>query len=81
MREGQPSRTALIDRVVVNGLERGVAQVAAIAAGYDGRALRYAKPGVRRFEVDHPATQADKRERLNRLHVETSPIAACGNST
>ncbi len=71
-------RTAFFDRVVVNGLERGVTQVAAIGAGYDGRALRYAKPGVRWFEVDHPATQADKRQRLDRLQVDTSAVAFVG---
>jgi methyltransferase (TIGR00027 family) len=68
-------RTAFFDRVVVNGLGRGVAQVAAIGAGYDGRALRYAKPGVRWFELDHPVTQADKRLRLDRLQIDATPIA------
>lgn len=50
-------RTSFFDRVVLNALNRGTTQVAAIGAGYDGRALRYAKPGVRWFEVDHPVTQ------------------------
>lgn len=67
-------RTAFFDRVVVNALERDVAQVAAIGAGYDGRALRYARPGVRWFEVDHPATQRDKRARLQRLGAGTAHI-------
>lgn len=61
------ARTAFFDRVVVGALGRGVGQVVAGAAGYDGRAFRYAKPGVGWFEVDHPATQRDKRERLQRL--------------
>ena len=68
------ARTAFFDRVVVNGLERDVTQVACIGAGYDGRPLRYAKSGVRWFEVDHPATQADKRLRLKRLKIEVSHI-------
>lgn len=68
------ARTAFFDRVVVNALERNVAQVAAIGAGYDGRALRYAKPGVRWFEVDHPATQRDKRARLERLAIDTGHV-------
>ena len=63
------ARTAFFDRVVVGALERGLAQVVVVGAGYDGRALRYAKPGVRWFEVDHPATHADKRERLERLDI------------
>ena len=51
-------RTAFFDRVVVNALARNVLQVATIGAGYDGRSLRYAKPGVRWFEVDHPPLSA-----------------------
>jgi methyltransferase (TIGR00027 family) len=67
MHEYLRARTAFFDRVVVTALDRGVKQVVIGGAGYDGRALRYARPGVRWFEVDHPATQADKRERIARL--------------
>ncbi len=67
-------RTAFFDRVVVRALERGTSQVLSVAAGYDGRALRYAKPGVRWFEVDLPDTQGDKLARLQRLGVETTAI-------
>jgi hypothetical protein len=49
---------------VVAAIDRGVRQVVVGAAGYDGRAFRYAKPGARWFEVDHPATQRDKLARL-----------------
>ena len=65
-------RTSFFDRVVVAAIGRGVRQIVVGAAGYDGRALRYAKPGVRWFEVDHPATQRDKRDRLARLGI-TAP--------
>ena len=68
------ARTAFFDRVVVTALERGVTQVVVVAAGYDARALRYAKPGVTWFELDHPATQADKRERLGRLGIDAPDI-------
>ena len=68
------ARTAFFDRVVVNSVEAGVRQVVAGAAGYDGRAFRYAKRGVRWFEVDHPATQADKMERIARLRLDTRHI-------
>jgi methyltransferase (TIGR00027 family) len=68
-------RTAFFDRVVVSSLDRRVRQVVVGAAGYDGRAFRYAKPGVRWFEVDHPATQADKLARIARLGLDTSHIA------
>ena len=69
------ARTAFFDRVVVSSLDRRVRQVVVGAAGYDGRAFRYAKPGVRWFEVDHPATQADKLARIARLGLDTSHIA------
>ena len=68
------ARTAFFDRTVTGALGRGVTQVVVGAAGYDGRAFRYAKPGVRWFEVDHPATQRDKLERLERLGIDTSHV-------
>ena len=69
------ARTRFFDSVVVRSLQRGVTQVVIAGAGYDGRALRYAKPGVSWFEVDHPATQADKLERLTRLDLPAAGIA------
>jgi methyltransferase (TIGR00027 family) len=75
MREYLRARTQFFDRVVTGALDRGCPQVVVGAAGYDGRALRYAKPGVRWFEVDHPATQADKRSRLARLGIGTGHVA------
>ena len=71
-------RTAFFDRVVLRALERNVLQVATVAAGYDGRSLRYARPGVRWFEVDHPDTQANKRLRLDRLGIDASHITFMG---
>jgi methyltransferase (TIGR00027 family) len=67
-------RTSFFDRVIVSALDRDVGQVAVVGAGYDGRALRYAKPGVRWFEVDHPDTQRDKRARLDRLGIAAPHI-------
>ena len=75
MHEYIRARTAFFDRVVVTALDRGIEQVVNGGAGYDGRAFRYAKPGVRWFEVDHPATQADKRERITRLGLAAPHIA------
>src|SRR5262249_49013913 len=43
-------------------------------AGYDGRAWRYAKPGVTWYELDHPATQADKVARARRLGLDESKV-------
>lgn len=58
------ARTAFFDRLVVDSLERGVRQIVTAAAGYDTRAIRYGKADVRWFELDHPATQADKQARV-----------------
>jgi methyltransferase (TIGR00027 family) len=44
-------------------LDDGIRQVAVIGAGYDSRAWRFQHDGVRFFEVDHEATQADKVRR------------------
>jgi methyltransferase (TIGR00027 family) len=68
------ARTAFFDRVVVNSVDHGIRQVVVGAAGYDGRALRYASRGVRWFEVDHPATQADKLERIARLRLDAAHV-------
>jgi methyltransferase (TIGR00027 family) len=68
------ARTSFFDRTVVSALDRGVRQVVVGAAGYDGRAFRYAKLGVRWFEVDHPATQRDKLVRLKRLGIAASHV-------
>lgn len=74
MHEYLRARTAFFDRVVVGALDRGATQVVIGAAGYDGRALRYAKPGVRWFELDLPSTQRDKLARLRRLGLGTDHV-------
>jgi methyltransferase (TIGR00027 family) len=74
MREHLEARTGFFDRVVAGAIGRAVRQIVIGAAGYDGRALRYAKPGVHWFEVDHPATQRDKRERLERLGIAAGQV-------
>ena len=68
------ARTRFMDEEVVRALDDGFRQVAIVGAGYDGRSLRYAKPGVRFFEVDHPDTQRDKRERLDRLGIDARHV-------
>jgi methyltransferase (TIGR00027 family) len=64
-------RTAFFDRVVVESIAGGIDQIVVLGAGYDGRSLRYAKAGLRWFELDHPDTQADKRSRLDRLGISS----------
>jgi methyltransferase (TIGR00027 family) len=63
------ARTRFFDRAVLDALTAGVPQIVLVGAGYDGRALRFRHPDGRFFEVDHPATQADKRRRLDELGV------------
>ena len=74
-RQRMARRTAFFDRASLAALKRGVRQIVILGAGYDGRALRFATPGVTWFEVDHPATQSDKRARLAALGAPTHGIA------
>jgi methyltransferase (TIGR00027 family) len=67
-------RTRFFDDAVVRAIGDGVRQIVVLGAGYDARALRFRTPGVTFFEVDHPATQADKRERLATIGASTAGI-------
>jgi methyltransferase (TIGR00027 family) len=53
---GLAARTLFFDGFVASALDDGVRQVIIVAAGYDSRAWRLARPGVTFFEVDQPAT-------------------------
>lgn len=63
------ARTRFFDEETLRAMIDGVKQVVIVGAGYDGRALRFRQSGVRFLEVDHPATQADKRRRMESLGV------------
>lgn len=60
------ARSRFSEEALAASLIRGVRQVVVLGAGLDTFSLRnpFANEGVRVFEVDHPATQAWKRERL-----------------
>jgi methyltransferase (TIGR00027 family) len=60
-------RTRYIDDCVGRAIDAGIRQAVMLGAGLDTRAARLARPGVRFFEVDQPASQADKRDRLSKL--------------
>lgn len=61
-------RTVVIDAAVRDALARGAKQLVILGAGFDGRAWRMPElAGVSVFEVDHPATQAEKRARVPEL--------------
>ena len=68
------ARTRFFDEQVLAALSGGISQVVIAGAGYDDRALRFRSPGVRYFELDHPATQADKRRRLRRMKADDSGL-------
>ena len=58
-------RTRVIDDAVRDAIGAGCAQLVLLGAGYDTRAYRLPQTaGIAAFEVDHPATQAIKREVL-----------------
>src|SRR5262245_45123710 len=58
-------RTRFIDEVIAKALKDGMEQVVILGAGFDCRAYRIPEiAGIRVYEVDHPATLAAKKERL-----------------
>ncbi|MFO0612316.1 MAG: SAM-dependent methyltransferase [Polyangiaceae bacterium] len=66
-------RSRVIDEAVEAFAASGGAQVVILGAGFDCRAFRLdALRAARVFEVDHPATQRLKRERMDRVE----PVAA-----
>jgi methyltransferase (TIGR00027 family) len=61
-------RTVAIDSALRDAIAIGATQLVILGAGYDGRAWRLSElAGVKVFEVDHPATQRDKRAHLAEL--------------
>jgi methyltransferase (TIGR00027 family) len=74
------ARTRLIDDWVCEAVGAEIKQVVLLGAGFDSRAWRLpALADTRVFEVDHPATSAEKRRRLVRLgadfaHVRFVPV-------
>jgi methyltransferase (TIGR00027 family) len=69
--ESMTARTVAIDDAVRAGAHP---QVVILGAGLDGRAWRMPElSGVAVFEVDHPASQQDKRERATALDPAAGP--------
>ncbi|HEY4332894.1 MAG TPA: class I SAM-dependent methyltransferase, partial [Ilumatobacteraceae bacterium] len=68
-------RTVAID-AVVRASAPGCTQLVIVGAGLDGRAWRMADlAAVDVFEVDHPASQADKRARVGTLDTTARSIS------
>ena len=68
------TRTRFFDTQVLEAISAGVRQVVVCSAGYDDRALRFRSPGVRFFEIDHPAMVADKAGPLRAIGVGTGTV-------
>ena len=68
------ARTLAHDEMLTNAMNAGIKQVVVVAAGFDSRALRLARAGVTFYEVDHPATQAEKRRRLARVGATSDRV-------
>lgn len=75
------ARTRFFDDQVLAAISAGVPQVVICGAGYDDRALRFRSPGVRFFELDHPATQADKARRLRAMGALEDVVLAPADFT
>ena len=69
-------RTSAIDTAVRDAITRGATQLVILGAGYDGRAWRMPElQGITVFEVDHPATQGEKRARIKELPQATGIVS------
>lgn len=77
MEEGMAVRTAWLDALV--GAD-AAPQVVLLGAGLDTRPARLARADRRFFEVDHPKTQAHKRQRLDAIPTypqEATTFVSC----
>ncbi|CAH1665862.1 class I SAM-dependent methyltransferase [Chelatococcus asaccharovorans] len=75
MRIFMAARSRFAEDCLDAAVSRGVRQVAILGAGLDTYSLRHphASLGVRVFEVDHPTTQAWKRERIAEAGLTAPP--------
>jgi methyltransferase (TIGR00027 family) len=69
------ARSRIAEDAVSGAVERGIRQIVILGAGLDTFALRSAHGArqIRIFEVDHPATQAWKRQRLAEAQLALPP--------
>lgn len=69
------ARSRIAEDALSRAVERGIRQVVILGAGLDTFALRnpHGARRVRIYEVDHPATQAWKRERMIETQIALPP--------
>ena len=66
-------RSRFAEDALAEAVAQGVAQYVLLGAGLDTFAYRSPYPHVRVFEVDHPATQAWKRKKLDAAGMDVPP--------
>ena len=71
------ARSRIAEDALSRAVETGIRQIVILGAGLDTFALRnpHGARQIRIFEVDHPATQAWKRQRLAEAQTRTSAMA------
>src|SRR5580693_1539028 len=69
------ARSRYAEDELARAVAHGVRQYVVLGAGLDTFAYRNPYPGLRVFEVDHPATQAWKLEMLQKAGLGTAPGA------
>jgi methyltransferase (TIGR00027 family) len=69
------ARSRIAEDALSEAVERGIRQIVILGAGLDTFALRspHGARQIRIYEVDHPATQAWKRERLAEVQLALPP--------
>jgi methyltransferase (TIGR00027 family) len=69
LRAFMAARSRYAEDQLAAAVGRGATQCVILGAGLDTFAYRNPYPGLRVFEVDHPATQAWKREQLRKAEI------------
>jgi methyltransferase (TIGR00027 family) len=69
------ARSRIAEDALSSAVERGIRQIVILGAGFDTFALRnpHGARQIRIFELDHPATQALKRQRLAEAQIALPP--------
>ena len=69
------ARSRIAEDALSEAVERGTRQIVILGAGLDTFALRnsHGAQEIRIYEVDHPATQAWKRQRLDEAEITAPP--------
>lgn len=70
------ARKRFIEDAAREAVARGATQVVVVAAGFDALGIRMSRASEKPvcFEVDHPATQAVKREAVAQAGIESSDV-------